>query len=194
MRWVDQQHPHHLGAYQNGPISSPTPYLLNQNLHFRKIPQTSCLRNTDTGNEAEWRDCLEAELLPKASWISWVLDNFAYGSWVLGGKNWRYPQGPRQMLHTCKLRMTHPPCLSSSQQTSLGCFKPSNGSGYQVWIDPLKETGLGYQYPSAVAFWLHSRSGLGFLQGASEWPRYTRPFSPLLMWPSYWEKYVFRYK
>ena len=75
MRWMDQQLPHHLGAYQNGPISSPTPYLLNKNLHFSKIPQRSCLRNTDTGNEAEWRDCLEAELLPKASWRSWVLEN-----------------------------------------------------------------------------------------------------------------------
>lgn len=53
MKWVDQQHPHHLGANQNGPISSPNPYLLNQNLHFSKIPQRSCLKNTDTGNEAE---------------------------------------------------------------------------------------------------------------------------------------------
>lgn len=39
-RFVDKQHLYHPGAYFKYKISGPTLDLLNQNLHFIKIPRT----------------------------------------------------------------------------------------------------------------------------------------------------------
>lgn len=166
MKWVDQQHPHHLGANQNGPISSPNPYLLNQNLHF--------LKRFPRGHA--WKTLIQAmRQNEETAWGGTAAQSFMDKSGLAQSTAWILSAGREELevllkahvkcfTHTNSGWHIHPvyPLLS---KLPAGMFQVWNGSGYQVnWITP-KETGLGYQDLLRVAFWLHSRSGLGFLQG-----------------------------
>lgn len=124
---------------------------------------------------------LEAELLPKASWISRVLHNL----WHYGSECWEgrtrgiLKAHVRNASHTRTQDDTSIPCLSSSQQTSLGCFKPEMALVIRCELTHSKKLAWATR-PSAVLSDCTLEVGWGFCKGPQNVPLY-RPFSPLLM-------------
>lgn len=191
MKWVDQQHPHHLGANQNGPISVLTHTYWTRICTLARSPRGRVWKHW-------YRQWGRIKRLPEAQTAAQsFMDKSGLAQscvWILSAGREELEVSSRPMSNASHTRtqMTHPSCLSSSQQTSWDVSSPEMALVIR-WIDPLKETGLATKTPLPLLSDCTLEVGWGFCKGPQNdlaIPGLSLPYSCDLPWG----KYVFRYK